>query len=463
MSAIKQGVLYVFILLSLPLVYGKCTGRDDSYEQMLQEQDDGPVATKTIDDYKIFAIGEAFNLGNTDFYSTLTQGKAIIDRDSAKECFRFSDATDSSSSVETSTDLSNVYRSVSKEADLSADFTYYVSLKSSLQAISSSMKWERSKAKTSNVDYSSQVSILSLEAGCIRKYFTESFKADLETLDVKIERPELESSWRNYEAFVKRYGSHMMSRISFGARFQYFTATQSTESLSDNMMGARACADVEGTTPGDSPFKVQGCSAYTKEQREESQSYHMQLKKFIRGGDKKLRNQLLLAQTLDPDVIEAFINTANESPQGIRYAFEAIWDLLPNEMSQQKANFYAYYTGYVQTGCTQLLGSSPNFVIRQFRHDPQDASSFQCVTSSRGCHHNNDCSYSYGLAGCQCGGSTCVEYDGYGVPFIKTEPSGGIWDAVSEKCKYYFLQGCYCENNNPPFVLNWPTAPRYIN
>lgn len=455
-SFIITKLVLLFIVSS---VYGKYVRKPSQFNDM-NDFDKFSDENEIIQDYRDYPIGEAFDIPNTNFYSSLTQGNKIIKKQQAQGCFRITKTKHSQATLKISSDLESVYKSVSKEADLSADFTYFVTVKTSLRAISSSIKWTNSTAKSSQVDYSSQTSVISLDLSCIRKHLSHSFRKDLKTLDVKISKPELESSWKNYESFVKRYGTHVMSRIYFGARLQYFVATQSSSSISDEMMAARACVEVEGQFLR-SPFKVHGCESYNSTKRQESSLYSMQLQKFIRGGDNNLRQQLLLADTMEPSMIENFINTAGQYPEPIRYAFNAIWDLFPNEMLQQKNNFYAYYTGYVQTGCTQLLGPS-NYILRQFRHDPLDESSYQCVTRSRGCHQEDDCHYSWGQTGCLCGGPTCVEYATKGDPYIKDLPAGSIWDPVSAHCQYYVGTGCSCENRQAQFITKWPTKPKYV-
>lgn len=442
MSNLRIVIGLTLLFTLVPFINGKCLKLQDT------PLDEG--------EYKNVPIGEAFDLSNTDFYSTLTQGNTIIDKEQAKECFRLTEVTNGKAFLETSNTLESVYRSVSKEADLSSEFTYYITLKSSLQSISSSINWRNSQAKTSQVDYSHQVKTLSSEMACIREHFTESFKKDLETLDVDIQNPAVESSWQNYESFIKQYGSHIMSSIFYGARLQYFTATKSTEEISDEMLAARACAEVEGIK-ADNNFKIQGCASYSEEIRQKSQSISMQLKKFIRGGEKELRNQLLIAQALDPNVIKSFIDSADRYPQPIQYSLEPIWDLLPNDMAQQKANLYAYYTGYVQTGCIQKLAGDGS-ALKEFRKNPSDPKSFQCVIRSEGCHSGNDCNYNWGLAGCQCGGVTCVYHEN-GEPMVRNDPFGDLDDDMNRHCEYSTFS-CDCYNNRPDYIVQWPTAPK---
>ena len=450
------GVHFIVLLLfvTVPIHGYSSFSASSSYEE-----EDLPVATKTLEDYKLFPISEAFDLQTTDFYSSLTHGNPIIDKEYAKECFRFADTPLSKAGLEISSNKRSTYQSVAKEVGLSTEFTYYVTLKASLQAISSSIEWKKETIKTSNIDYSSHVSTISLESACIRKHFTNAFKHELSNLENDIIIPNAPSSWKNYENFIKRYGTHIMSKITFGARLQYFTATQRSYHISDNMMGARACADVEGTISEEAPFKVQGCSSYSTYDRQTAQQFSMQVRRLIRGGTKELRNKLLFSSKLDSKLVEEFINTAENSPQPIQYTFIPIWDLFPSDMHQQKVNLFAYYTGYIQHHCNFIIDNG--YIIQEFRKNPSDYNSFQCAVQSRGCHSDDDCHYSYGKGGCRCGGPTCVEYYKSGRPYIKNEPSGSIWDPVSQKCKYSFFS-CCCENEIKIFVPRWPVGPMLV-
>ena len=84
-----------------------------------------------------------------------------------------------------------------------------------------------------------------------------------------------------------------------GARLQhftttessYFTTTESSSSYNETAFMARLCLDVEGATPGQK-FSVTGCSTFSKDDREASEVYNVNLASFIRGGNPNLHAKL---------------------------------------------------------------------------------------------------------------------------------------------------------------------------
>lgn len=196
--------------------------------------------------------------------------------------------------------------------------------------------------------------------------FTQNFLADLSYLPADIANPSTTSSWSEYEWFLNKYGSHIVSKVYLGARLEHFATAESSSSYDESDFKARLCLDVEGLTPG-KVFTVNGCNSFSKERREEAKQYNMRTVTHIRGGDPLIRSKL--HTNLDPTTVEELIESASSFPNPIKYEFMPIWKVLqslggPDEETYYKAlNLHAYYSGFRGFQCEERKSPSGKFIL----------------------------------------------------------------------------------------------------
>lgn len=136
----------------------------------------------------------------------------------------------------------------------------------------------------------------------------------------------MEPTDSNYELFIETYGSHVLTHIVYGAKYQEWASSESTDSNTIDSLKASLCASVEGTVPLEPGFSVKGCANYTKEAREAASSKGYHSRRIIMGGSDDARSDLLSG--MDKDTLNNFLRSANESTTGIDFGFTPIWDLL---------------------------------------------------------------------------------------------------------------------------------------
>ena len=58
----------------------------------------------------------------------------------------------------------------------------------------------------------------------------------LDSLPSKIEKPDLESSWIQYENFLKTYGTHLVSKVNYGAKITQWTFAKREKKYSESQI-----------------------------------------------------------------------------------------------------------------------------------------------------------------------------------------------------------------------------------
>lgn len=392
-------------------------------------------------------IGNTFYLPHINLLETITGGQNIFNSSLLPRCIVSTDIQDDHNNLEWYKDNQVLYRAVADEAGLSGSYGGSFTLKTSLDSVYSTESWKVTQVKSSSLDYGSYKEVVEVNKVCAfnLSMLTASFYNDLMSLPTGIVDPSIADNWEQYELFVNKYGSHVLSKVHLGARLQHFATTESSSSYNETAFMARLCLDVEGATPGQT-FSVTGCSAFSKDDREASEVYNMNLASFIRGGDPNLRAKLQVS--LDPTTIEQFISSAQTNTNPIQYGFTPIWELI-NQLDVPKSDMYyralnmmAYYSGFMEYGCPKRF-TSGGYILQQLLELPQDRGHFQCQFAKEGCHYDSDCHIG-DVTVCYCYGDTCVKNDQYGRPQSQTSKTGSYDEGVNNSCHYKAGVHCGC-------------------
>ena len=392
-------------------------------------------------------VGKTFYLPHVSLLDTITGGQSIFNSTLIQRCFVQTDIQDDHNVLEWYKDNDVLYRAVADEAGLSGTYSGHFTLKTSLDSVYSTQSWRDTEVKSSSLDYGSYKQVVELNKVCAfnRSMLTASFVADVESLPTMIADPSNEDQWQDYYFFVKKYGGHVLSKLQLGARLQHFATTDNTSSYNESAFLARLCLDVEGKVPGQT-FSVTGCSAFSKDDRQASEEYDMNLASFIRGGDPNLRAKLQVS--LDPTTIEQFIASAQNMTNPIQYGFAPIWDVISqmdvpkSDMYYRALNMKAYYSGFMEYGCPKR-STTGGYTLQQLVELPQDRGHFQCQFAKEGCHKDSDCHIG-DVTVCYCYGDTCVKNDKYRRPESQTSKTGSYDEGVNESCHYHVGVHCGC-------------------
>ena len=394
-------------------------------------------------------VGKTFYLPHINLLETITGGQSIFNSTQLQNCIVQTSIQDDYNVLEWYKDNEVLYRAVADEAGLSGSYKGSFTLKTSLDSVYSTESWKVTEVKSSSLDYGSYKEIIEVNKVCAfnLKMFNGNFLSDLMSLPTTISDPSNADQWEQYEIFFKKYGSHVLTKVHLGARLQHFATTESSSSYNESAFMARLCLDVEGEVPGQT-FSVTGCSAFSKEARQSSEKFNMNLASFIRGGDPNLRAKLQVS--LDPTTIEQFIASAQNVTNPIQYGFAPLWEVMSqldapkSDMYYRAVNMMAYYSGFMEYGCPKRF-TTGGYTLQQLVELPQDRGHFQCQYAKEGCHNNSDCHIG-DVTVCYCYGDTCIKNDQYGRPQSQLAKTGSYDEGVNESCHYHVGVHCGCRS-----------------
>lgn len=402
------------------------------------------------------SLGRGFYLPSSDLESVLTQGASIF-KQLPGYCFNSEDLKISRRETVFFKDTTALMASMSKEHNLEASlrtpFTLGVSVDSTTQHISGSSRLV--KGLTLNIfSHTRQENIL---RDCfhmidVDEDLDSSFIADFKKLEAKIEKPWLGVSWSRYEAFMKKYGTHLVSQVTYGVSLRQDTFSESVHDYSARDFSIKACMDFAGDARLNE-FEISTCSGITDKERNKSTSLVMSRRTLIKGGTDSTRSKIL--QERSPELVQQILSEAREHSSPMAYEFYAIYNLLKvrysfSEYITQALNLESYFKGYLNFECPYLQTSN-GFVIQEFILDqfwstpvyPQ----YSCSVIAEGCNTDDDCHFNRGYW-CNCAGPSCVRYE---KKQGSSKEVGVVYedsDWLGPGCKLdpgRLWHGCYCD------------------
>jgi len=154
------------------------------------------------------------------------------------------------------------------------------------------------------------------------KYFDETFLNSFQSLPVNIPQPWMASDWKEYDIFLKKYGSHVFKSVWVGSMINQMAFAETSQSYTELDFQVKCCLSLG--IP--SAFGVSMCSDIDKLEVSRVSKMNMRGELVIRGGTAETRNELIKNRTAD--LIEKFMNEANATNAAIQYALTATWDIL---------------------------------------------------------------------------------------------------------------------------------------
>jgi hypothetical protein len=353
------------------------------------------------------------------------------------------------------------------------DFYSYVQVQTKLDA---TLEGNRTMGVTLSTLYeaSSQVSYavrgLSLDVVSYRKALVLSqdcvnaaplsaaMLLEFRQLPAPVPSPESRGSWDRYELFLKKYGSHFVTSAYTGSRLQSYTFSKESSSYSRTDLTARACADVEGTTPW-GKASVDACAAASSGTRTKAQSYDMSSKLNLLGGTTATRSKLSNQRT--PELVEQFLNEADSADEAIAYEVAPIWALFnarfPDGADRDRsANLEAYLDGFFNYGCDPRQDGKT--VLRRFVQTGSSPAAYECQRPANGCQSSDDCHIGGAFASqCYCYGSSCIDTTpaDNGNATVRHEKAGSTWEGPNKSCYYKPGVTCGCDGSGTKWKTLW--------
>lgn len=421
-------------------------------------------------------LGRGFYLGKLNITDPnhLLEGSDIFKNFTfVKGCEKYRKGGKNTKSVINTDNTESLISNISSENNLQGNFALKaISVKPTIYF---NTKYDSTKHKnitTSRLVLSNESGTITFENNdsCRRDNLHTDFLEDFNKLPVKIRNPENPSAWQEFYAFLDKWGSHVMTQITFGSKLEHWESYLDDGSLDIKKLEAKACLEIEGPEPIAKSITTSICSKYDKTKREEASSIRTNNNTVIIGGTDETRNKLLLDGLTDEN-IKKFIESSPMSNQAIGYHFTPIWEIyqqvaitkgcindIDNGLKSSKncddlqrcLNLEAAYA-YDSVNCEHLKTSN-GISYQIFKaNDPESIiKTYECSAAKEGCSHTStDCHLKFG--GCKAYGPSAFEKgDEYGSESgkfrtkVRGDAQGGTSEGINNSCKFSGAQ-CRCD------------------
>lgn len=313
----------------------------------------------------------------------------------------------------TKTFYSMIGTSSSLSTKLQSDFTLGLTLDVNTKSISGS----RRSVTGNSLLIMAQTYQTLIHKDCLQNpnMLSRDFLSDFQQLPTNISKPWMGSDWSPYDAFLRKYGTHVVTSITYGSSINQMAFADTSESYTENDFQVKSCMSLGGganeTQIGS--MGVDACSDIDSSEISRVSSLTMSDTLVIRGGSPETRNELVLHR--NDELINKFMNEAQEYNATISYSFMSVWELLqvlwssvthqPNFI--KAVNLEYYYLGYLNYGCPYSEYKGQQLQAFNFTklHTPT-APQYECTLAPEGCHSDDSCHYK--PIWCSCRGVHCV-------------------------------------------------------
>lgn len=419
-------------------------------------------------------LGNAFYLPSQNTESVQTGGTILFKDTKIGTCAKISPAAQNPRRFSSSDSMEHFVETTSSAADVSGSYSSKaLSAKGSVSTITGynsditttfHSKQLIVRAITSVIDL--QKSSTCMGVHNIDPKYLKAFESLAAINRKKVSAP---ASWAPYVEFLKSQGSHIIMQQQIGSSFQHWESSTSAAKDIANSLEAKACAEVEGTS-GDSGWSVNGCAAYTKEEKEQSLKTESNGYDMIRGGTAMTRQAL--QKDFTKKNLDAFIDSSAKGDQVVQAQFTPVWEALSQiytplckkqkqgskacQNLQRAVNLQAAYEGWTAVGCEEKTAGEGDNKITYQRMAVAGTTSlgiatYKCAAKKTGCYSGKTDCHIGGLIGsqCYCYGPTCLQKGAAiaGTDLFRSDvqgsQSGGTNDDVNQSCKYQI--GVYCD------------------
>ena len=181
------------------------------------------------------------------------------------ECFKkIINTTKSSCNFDYYKNTKAFYKSLATESSLSASLTSTFTLGATVSVATKGKSSEKSEVSGISLIKQALAEKIYVDKKCLTSAKTstlnEEFMEYLEELPLKIDHPWFPNFWEEYKTFLDKYGSHVITSVETGSRFQQMVFAESSESYSQRDFQLKACILAAGPT-NVGKLNVSACSS----------------------------------------------------------------------------------------------------------------------------------------------------------------------------------------------------------
>ena len=363
-------------------------------------------------------------------------------------------------------DTASLYSSITTDTGMDASFQADFSLSLTLNVVTraiSSTKRTVSGNSLNAVAKSFKESVSTDQTDCLS--LLPVLVQDFEKLSDTIHEPWLPESWREYQIFLREYGSHIVTAVTYGSSIVQHAFAETSEKYSERDFTVKSCISLAGPG-GIKNLDMSLCNNVTDEEISEVKNMEMSSSITIRGGTTKTRNQLVYNRS--HELITQFLDEGQTNPSPILFELKPIWQVLQEKYKYRATdlikavNLEYFYMGFLNFGCPYQAEYGQDF--QKFDMAEQatpEAPAYQCSLAPYGCHQYDDCHYHLGIW-CACRGNTCIHYGqktlDTGVKRTTAAPYyGSDWRAQGCDWKIWGSE-CACKHENHERKIIWSEA-----
>ena len=388
------------------------------------------------------ALGKGFFIPSLDLMgSTFTQGSSIFKK-LPEKCFYSEDPKITRQEAVFYKDTSAFMASLTSESGLEPSLETPFTLGVTVDAASKSISGSSRSVTGLSLILQSLVRQDFIAKDCYKSkdVLEDEFVQDFEGLEKSIENPWLAVAWTNYDAFLRKYGSHFVNVVKHGVSYRHDTFSESTYNYTMRNFSVRACLDFAGKSSS-SEYQINACSNISDYERTMVDSLNMTMRTVAKGGSDDTRAKILYGRS--PQLVEEFLGEARKYSSPVSFEFSPLHTLLGviyhnTKYITQVLNLKNYFKGFLNYECfyNQTANGVPlqQFVLDKI-HSTKKYPQYACILSPEGCHSDQDCHFRL-LYSCYCLGSSCIRHN------RKVLPNGKIRELGVLNEDKYFQGGC---------------------
>ena len=363
------------------------------------------------------ALGRVIDLRKVNLLADFQEHENRIFEELPSKCLVKKTLKSSSSHFEYYANTKEFYKSLATQSSLSASLQSAYSLGVTVSVATNIQTSENTEVSGMSLDKQAPTEKIHVDKECLVNADISTLKGtflkDFEDLPVNIKNPWKQNSWREYSNILNKYGSHAITSVVRGSRFQQMVFAESSKAYTERDFQVKACLSAVGPTQV-GELGISACSNISQSEISKVSTMSISEKRFVKGGKRETNSELANGAT-SAELLGQLMNEADEFPASIKHTFMAIWTILQSRFKQgspnniRATNLEYYYLGFLNYGCPYI--SSSGLAIQKFDHtsgssekDPE----FECTLAKEGCHSANDCHYK--PIWCSCRGPTCVHY-----------------------------------------------------
>ena len=412
------------------------------------------------------SLGRGFFLKEKNLFGIFQDGAQVF-KDLPDNCFKRHQQFDSESDTHFYETTDEVYDLIKSETGLAGSLSGGKTITATIDAITQHLTASETHVSGLSLVMLNTQTMTDMTQDCLtRNPLSDSLLQDFRSLPETIEDPRYAISWKDYDTFLKKYGSHVIEKQEHGSRIRHYTFAKSSHKYTQREFLVKGCLDFAGYT-NYGQINVSACSSITDEEIHKDKCMSVTNQLSILGGTSETRQRLLVDIT--PENIRQFLASANSSDQAIGNQFLPSWRILNFHGLNERVteNLRAYYEGYLDFGCEYR--SKSGMVLQEFvtiGPSIRNINRYVCRIPPLGCQDDAGChvlGYTWGLK-CGCYGKGCVKWtredripnpeDVYRADIREWTDDLTWYDPPSSTCLYHVGYWCTCEQDRP-YRVQW--------